>query len=83
MNGNCSVGFLWCGGNLLTVFFGINDLSPYRSIGDKYIRSHHPGGAQFAFADGHVRFLSETIDQAVLEALASRAGGETVDAGLY
>lgn len=39
--------------------------------------SLHPGGAHFAFADGSVRFLAYSAD-AVLPALATRAGGETV-----
>ncbi len=36
----------------------------------------HRGGANFAFADGSVRFLSETIDPKVFEALSTIAGGE-------
>ena len=39
--------------------------------------SPHPGGANFAFADGSVRFLTYSAD-AVMPALASRAGGESV-----
>jgi prepilin-type processing-associated H-X9-DG protein len=38
--------------------------------------SHHPGGANFAFGDGHVRFISETLDQEVLQQLAARADGK-------
>ncbi|HEY1187497.1 MAG TPA: DUF1559 domain-containing protein [Gemmata sp.] len=37
--------------------------------------SSHPGGANFAFADGSVRFLSYSAND-VLPALATRAGGE-------
>ncbi len=40
--------------------------------------SLHSGGANFAFADGSVRFLSYSADS-ILPALASRAGGEVVD----
>ena len=43
------------------------------------VHSHHPGGANFTFADGHVSFLSETIDQETLEWLTTRAGGEVID----
>src|SRR5690606_23556993 len=32
-------------------------------------RSRHTGGANFSFGDGTVRFLSETIDQKVLQQL--------------
>lgn len=40
--------------------------------------SPHPGGANFAFADGSVRFLPYSAD-AILPALATRAGGEVVE----
>ena len=42
------------------------------------IGSPHVGGAQFALADGSVRFISENIDEGVLEALATKSGGEVV-----
>ncbi|MFO0841937.1 MAG: DUF1559 domain-containing protein [Gemmataceae bacterium] len=41
--------------------------------------SLHPGGANFAFADGSVRFLSYDANT-VMPALASRAGGEPITA---
>jgi prepilin-type N-terminal cleavage/methylation domain-containing protein/prepilin-type processing-associated H-X9-DG protein len=40
--------------------------------------SLHPGGLQFAYADGSVRFVSNSIPRAVYRALATRAGGEVV-----
>jgi prepilin-type N-terminal cleavage/methylation domain-containing protein/prepilin-type processing-associated H-X9-DG protein len=53
---------------------------PQSSLG---FGSYHPGGANFAFADGSVRFLKETTDLRVLSALGTRAGGEVVSASDY
>jgi prepilin-type processing-associated H-X9-DG protein len=39
--------------------------------------SPHPGGANFAIADGSVRFIAYTAND-IMPALASRAGGEAV-----
>ena len=42
--------------------------------------SYHPGGANFVFGDGSVKFLKSTTDLGVLSALGTRAGGEVVSA---
>lgn len=40
--------------------------------------SRHPGGAVFAYGDGHVAFLSDSIDFNAYQWLSTRAGSETV-----
>lgn len=40
--------------------------------------SYHTGGAVFGFADGSVRFISESIDIQTYRALGTRQGGEVV-----
>ncbi|WP_437187957.1 DUF1559 domain-containing protein [Planctomicrobium sp. SH668] len=42
------------------------------------IGSPHKGGANFAFADGAVRFISENIDAKTMEALTTINGGEVI-----
>ncbi len=42
--------------------------------------SRNPGGANFLFADGSVKFLKDTIDPGVIKALGTPAGGEVVGA---
>jgi len=44
---------------------------------------HHPQGTNFAFGDGSVKFLKETIKPKTLEALLSRNRGETVSSDDY
>ena len=47
---------------------------------DHEVYSFHPGGANAVFADGSVRFLPEGMNNRVLAALITRAGGEVVSA---
>jgi len=75
-DGQCHLGKLWASENRLTTAYGINGEIEHIRPGP---RSLHPSGAQFVFADGHVSFLEETIDQDLLEALTTRDWGEIVD----
>jgi prepilin-type processing-associated H-X9-DG protein len=46
-------------------------------------KSKRPGGAYFAFADGSVHFIKQSIGPRTDNALASRAGGEVVSSDSY
>lgn len=41
-------------------------------------RSRHPGGVNVAFADGAVRFVSDSVDLSVWRSLSTRQSGEVV-----
>ncbi|MCA9161543.1 MAG: DUF1559 domain-containing protein [Planctomycetales bacterium] len=54
--------------------------SPYGIALNGAFASRHPGGANFAFGDGHVTFIAENIDLATYRGLSTRAKGEAVSA---
>ena len=48
-------------------------------LNDLPFGSYHTGGAHFGYADGSVHYLSEDIDQTLLEGLATIDGGEVTE----
>jgi prepilin-type processing-associated H-X9-DG protein/prepilin-type N-terminal cleavage/methylation domain-containing protein len=50
--------------------------------GDQYW-ALHPGGANFLFADGSVRFIKEQVGFRIFQAIATRAGGEVLSADQF
>ena len=76
-------GMPWAHWNLGSPFLGINGPGTipgegvYSRTGDDF-SSFHPGGCHFLRADGSARFESENMDQVILSALTTRAGGEVI-----
>ncbi|MGE3819486.1 MAG: DUF1559 domain-containing protein [Isosphaeraceae bacterium] len=59
------------------------DVPNYKGAGADDFWSLHPGGCNFAFADGSVRFLRETINPRVFSFLSTRAGGEVLSGDAF
>ncbi len=45
--------------------------------------SFHPGGCNFAFADGSVRFIKDSINMLTYQSLGTRNGGEVISSDSY
>src|SRR5262245_61798482 len=64
----------WCTGAAIPGTMKINNSNEW---GHLYY-SFHDGGANFCFADGSVRFISEGVQLWTLAAMTTRSGGEVV-----
>jgi len=65
------------------VDFGTNNWKSRFSYASKGAKSFHPGGANFLFGDGSVRFLKQSIAMGTYCALGSRNGGEVVSSDAF
>lgn len=68
---------------LATAFTSMAPFNPKKADGDtsrlsRFRSDHSDGTVCFALCDGSVRFISQNIDQNLLNALATRAGGEVI-----
>ena len=76
-------------GIIFSTAFGINGPGTIPGEGVRYwppengFSSYHPGGAHFLRVDGSVHFEWEFMDAAVLAALTTRAGGESISADSF
>ena len=69
----------WFAGGRITVR-GLDPARPPYIGPNGQFGGNHPGGASVLFADGSARFISDTIDPKVFEALSTMAGGEKLSA---
>jgi len=46
-------------------------------------QSNHPGGANFGFSDGSVRFIKDSVNMQTYQALGTRASGEVISSDSY
>lgn len=63
--------------------FGSKNWNSRLSYAARGFKSRHPGGANFLFGDGSVKFLKNSIARVTYAALGSRAGGEVISADAY
>lgn len=70
-------GYMYGWGTTLHAF-NRHDLPVPSGHGGVYgaFRSQHPGGAHFGLCDGSVKFVAETINEEIYDAMATRTGAE-------
>lgn len=55
----------------------------YQNFGQWGFRSHHPGGANFVFGDGSVKFLKNTLNLVTYQSLGTRNGKELISSDAF
>ncbi|GIW86930.1 MAG: prepilin-type N-terminal cleavage/methylation domain-containing protein [Isosphaeraceae bacterium] len=65
-----------------TTLFQTGHTPSSREQDDRDAASRHPGVTSFAFGDGSVRLIKDSIDLRVYRALGTRDGGEVIDSRL-
>jgi prepilin-type N-terminal cleavage/methylation domain-containing protein/prepilin-type processing-associated H-X9-DG protein len=65
----------WINGNNVFAQEASTPINKPSGLGNE-IGSPHPGGASLVFCDGHVEFVGEAVEQTVLNAMLTKAGGE-------
>ncbi|WP_171472031.1 DUF1559 domain-containing protein [Frigoriglobus tundricola] len=75
---------VWLDDNVALTLGFVGDAHKPGEVGATMASAHHTSahgtGANFLFCDGHVKFLTPSIDFATFKALATRAGNEVVGA---
>jgi prepilin-type processing-associated H-X9-DG protein len=61
-----------------TTLFQTSHTPSSGAMNDQDAASRHPGGTNFLFGDGSVRFLKSTIDLGIYRSLSTRIGGEVI-----
>jgi len=65
--------------NVYDVMYPINNRQWPGNMPENEIQSVHPGGANGLFCDGSVRFLPQSLEMRILQALCTRANGDVVE----
>jgi len=79
----------WVGGNAsigstaIPLNYKLNPANVENWTRQYTFRSNHPGGANFAMADGSVKFIKTTVNFNVYQSLSTRNGNEIVSSDAY